>query len=554
MFEQLNMKQAVNRTAGPLGIIGAVGGFVSDVMAPLGNFAPWVAALSFVVFVGTIVAFFRMRQQPGVQIGETVMPALMVLAAGSTILFALWGVMLANGPEEGYLADNVDGIAQLQASILGLEEDIAEIQETVDDTAVQVDAIATSQSQSQETGEEIQETVGDTAVQVDAIATAQAQGFADIQDAFASLIANQTLVDDPQTPQEWYSNARIYQLRGDTANAITAYEGYFEFGLDYVDPYYEYINLLKATEGVARTRQIINDQLNANTASQTLDLMAALLLDSKEELVERLELLANRAPAFGPVFYELGQAYTSQLRENFTQNLLDKQNDAVTTLVELEESQQFSAFYIDKSLAQENLTDIQEAYASFQNASAFDLFFIPFYSYEGLTITVVLPEANVQELRFSLNEPNPVNSTGSSNFGGNNVPNSTIGPIPLEKGMHTLYIQYTDATGVDSEIFTYDYTVEDIVVNFNQQPFDFSANGIPVIFTLAAIDADPNELLTYNFSVNSDALDQSVQGVGQAGVINIVPVEPGDHVLYLQAVDGNGGKTAVVEFPFTVEG
>lgn len=548
MLSQLNLRQAVNRTAGPLGIIGAVGGFISDVMAPLGSLAPWVSALSFVVFLGTIVAFFRMRQQPGVQVGETLMPAVMVLAAGSTVIFAVWAAVIARGPERGYLAENVDGIAQIQASLLNIEEDIAEIQETTAQTAEQVDAVATVAS-------DTQDTVEDTAVEVEQIATAQAQGFSDIQTAFETLIANQTLVENPETPQEWYSNARIYQLRGDTANAIASYEGYFEFGLDFVDPYYEYINLMTATQGIARTRQVVNDQLNERTDSFTLDMMAALLLDSNEETAARLEQLAQRAPQYGPVFYELGQTYTSQLRANFTQNLLEKQDTAVTTLFELEENQLFSNFYIDKSRAQENLGEIQAAYDSYQNATAFDLFFLPFYSYNGLTITVVLPEGNVQELRFSLDDPNPVNSTGSTSFGGQNIPNASIGPIPLEKGDHTLYVQYTDATGVDSEIYTYEYTVSDIVVNFNQQPFDFSTNGIPVIFTMAIVDAaDPNGLYKYNYSLNSPALDQSVDGVAQAGVIQISPVEPGDHVLYLQAVAPDGTETEVVEYKFTVEG
>ena len=540
MLDQLNFRQAFNKSAAPLGIIGAVGGFISDVMAPLAAIAPWVAGLSFLVFIGTVVSYLRMRQKPGIQIGETLMPAVMVIAAGSTIIFALWGALIANGPDNGYLAENIDPIAQLQASVLGLEEDIAEIQETTNEI--------------QETTEEIQENVADTAVQIEEIATTQADGFANIQEAFAVLIENQTLVDNPQTPQEWYSNARIYQLRGDTANAIAAYEGYFDYELDYVDPYYEYTNLLKSTEGIARTRQIINDQLNQQPDSLTLDLMAALLLDTYSETSSRLELLAQRAPDYGPVFYELGEAYTSQLRENLTQNLIDQQDVAFSTLFALEENQQFSSYFIDKSLAQEILDESQGNYDLFQNVTMLELDFISFISYEGITISVILPENNIQELRFSLDDPNPTNATGSSTIGGVARPNSNIGPIPLEMGEHTLYVQYTDATGVDSEIFTFDYVVDEIVVNYTQQPFDFSSNGIPVIFTLATITAGPDDILTYKYSLDAPTLDQSVIGVGQAGVVQFNPVEPGEHTLYLQAVDGNGEETAVVEYQFTVDG
>lgn len=546
MLEEMKLRNTMTRTAGPLGIIGAVGGFVSDVMAPLGSFAPWVAALSFVVFLGTVITYIAMMRRPGKEAGESVMPAVMVIAAGSTVIFTGWAVLFANGPENGYLAENVEPIAQIQATLLGLEEDIAEIQETTAETADNVEAIATVQSEAQETAE-------DTAVQVNAIATAQAQGFADIQAAFESLQAGQSIVENPTTPQEWYSNARIYQLRGDTANAIAAYEGYFEFQLEYIDPYLEYTNLLKATEGVARTRELINDQLARQPDSASLDLIAATLLESNDERLVRLETLTQRAPNFGPAFYQLGQAYTSALRADFTQNFLDRQTAAFTTLFSLEEQQLYSRYYIDKALAQENLADAQVALESFAGVGGMALDFLSFYTYEGVTIVVILPEGNVQEIRFSLDNPEPTFSTGSQTIGSQSFANTTIGPIPLEKGPHTLYIQYTDATGVESEVYTYEYVVEDIVINFTQQPFDFATNGIPAIFTMAVVDGLPNELYTYNYSIDSQALDQSVQGVGQAGVIETGPFEPGDYTLYVQAVAPDGTETAVVMFPFTIE-
>ena len=538
-------RNVIGRTAGPLGAIAAIGGFISDVLAPLGSFAPWVAVLSLLIFVGTAVTFYGMRKRPGMESGESVMPAVLVISLGSAVIFGVWSLIFANGPENGYLAENVEPIAQIQASLFNLEEDIAEIQETTAETAENVEAIATVQS-------DVQETTEETAGNVEAIATAQAQGFADIQAAFASLQASQTLVENPATPQEWYSNARIYQLRGDTANAIAAYEGYFEFGLEYVDPYLEYTNLLKATEGIARTRQIVSDMLNTYPDSKTLDMVLGSLFDLPEERLPRLEALAQRAPDYAPVFYELGQEYTSALRANYTQNLRDQQAQAFETLFALEEQQRYSSFFIDKSRAQENLDEAMIALESYASAGFLELDFLTFYSHDGLMVVVILPEGNVQDLRFSLDDPEPKNSTGSTAIGSQSVANSTIGPIPLVKGDHTLYIQYTDVTGVESDIFTFEYTIDDIVINYQQQPFDFSANGIPVIFTMAVVESNPDALYTYNYSLDSDALDQSVQGLGQAGVINLVPVEPGEHALHVQAV-GASGETNVIEFPFTVE-
>ncbi|MFQ5436123.1 MAG: hypothetical protein ACE5FD_14720, partial [Anaerolineae bacterium] len=166
------LRNVIGRTAGPLGAIAAIGGFISDVMAPLGNIAPWVAVLSFLIFLGTLAAFYGMKKRPGMEPGESIMPAVLVISAGSTLIFGVWSLILANGPENGYLADNIEPIAQIQASLLNLEEDVAEIKETTAETAENVETIATVQS-------DIQETTEETGEQVNAIATAQAQGFAD---------------------------------------------------------------------------------------------------------------------------------------------------------------------------------------------------------------------------------------------------------------------------------------------------------------------------------------------------------------------------------------
>ncbi|MCP4425298.1 MAG: hypothetical protein GY803_12455, partial [Chloroflexi bacterium] len=383
------MRNVIGRTAKPLGAIATVAGFISDVLAPLGNIATWVAILSLLIFLGTAVAFWGMRKRAGMEAGESIMPAILVISAGATLIFSVWSIILANGPEKGFLADNIEPIARIQASLLNLEEDVAEIKETTAETAVQVEAIATTQT-------EIQETTGDTAENVETIATAQAQGFADIQAAFASLQAGQTLVDDPSTPQEWYSNARIYQLRGDTANAITAYEGYFTFGLEYVDPVLEYTNLLKATEGIARTRQIVSDMLNAQPNSKTLDMVLGALFDLPEERLPRLEALAQRAPDYAPVFYALGQEYTRGLRATYTQNLRDQQSEAFNMLFQLEEIQLYSSHFIDKSRAQEDLADAAVSLEEYANAGFLELDFISFYAHEGLTVIVIMPEANWQ--------------------------------------------------------------------------------------------------------------------------------------------------------------
>lgn len=541
-------RKMAERAAGPLGIIGTVAGFVGDVLAPLGNFAPWVSLLSLVAFCISVGIYIGMRRRIGQEAGETIMPGIIVISAGSTIIFALWAVIFAAGPDNGYLADNIEPIAKLQAQILNLQEDVTEIKQTTQETAENVEALATAQAESAETSE-------NTAQNVEAMATAQAAGFADIQSAFADLQAGQTLVADPQTPQEWYSNARIYQLKGDTAKAVAAYEGYLPFALEYIDPLEQYVDLLKSTEGIARTRQIMSDWFNQQPDNKALELIVAQLQDFPEERMARLNDLAQRAPDFAPVFYALGQEHSTLLRQSFTQAEVEAQAEAFGKLLELETNQVYSRYFIDKERAQENLTTAKTLMESYSIVAGRGIEFLPYFAYDGLHLTAMLPDANAQQLLFSLDDPNPTNDNGKITAGTFTTVNTQIGPIPLEIGKHSVYVRYLDANGVMSDVVEYAYEVKDITVNFNQMPFDFSTNGIPGMFNVFVTNApsDSIEMYTYYYSLDSDSLDQQVQGLGMSGLIQIAPLEKGEHVLYLQAADPDGKKTEVVEFAFTVQ-
>src|SRR3990172_351510 len=274
-MEQL--RKAILRAAAPVSLIGAVGGFVGDIIAPLGNFAPWITLISLAFTVVTLFGFLALRRKQGALAWDSPVAGVMLVAGASTAV------------------------------------------------------------------------------------TAQAQGFADIQSAFAALQAGEgTLVANPATPQEWYSNARLYQLRGDTANAIKSYEGYFTFNLEFVDPFQQYVALLKATEGIARARQIIGDRLNARPDSLTLELTLAQMLDTPQERLERLTALAARAPHYGPVFYALGDEYPRAIGATATQDLLQKQSDAFNTMLKLEEQQLFTRYYIDKAAAEARLENARK--------------------------------------------------------------------------------------------------------------------------------------------------------------------------------------------------
>ncbi|HEU0294725.1 MAG TPA: hypothetical protein VFR47_18435 [Anaerolineales bacterium] len=521
------LRKAVTRAATPVSIIGAVGGFIGDIVAPLGNFAPWVALVSLLFTMIGLFGFLSLRRKQGALAWDSPVAGGLLIAAASTLIFGGWSVIFAAGPERGYLAENVAPIAEMQAQLLNLQEDVTQIKETT----------------------------GETATQVAAMATAQAEGFADIQEAFAALqMGEGTLVEHPTTPQEWYSNARLYQLRGDTANAIKSYEGYLQFNLEYVDPLIEYSALLKATEGIARTRQIMMEMLNAQPDNLSLDLAVARLLDTPEERLERFTALSKRAPQYGPVFAELGDEYTRAIGATPTQDLIQKQTDAFTTLFKLEEGQLFTRYYIDKLLAEERLESARktlDAFASAQTAFSKTEIQITQY-YNGTQFVFIFAEVgSAQKILFSIDDPEPKTDAGRNASG---FANSFISPILLPVGEHTIYFQYIDANGSASEVYNKTFKVDPITVIFQQLPTDFSTNTIPGTFTVGILGEkiEDAKAYTYKYSLDDDSLSETLEGFAM-GTIQVTGLTTGEHTLYIQATGADGKQTDVVEFPFTVK-
>lgn len=153
------VRKLFNRMLGPLGIIAAVGGFVGDVLQPLLDLAPWVAGVSFMVFVGSTVALFAYRRTADVELAESLTPAIMVLSAGSTIIFAGYSLLFMNAPDRGYIADNVQPVAELQNTLFGLEAQLEDIRETTERTEDLAEEIAAGQSETDAAIDQVGQTV-----------------------------------------------------------------------------------------------------------------------------------------------------------------------------------------------------------------------------------------------------------------------------------------------------------------------------------------------------------------------------------------------------------
>jgi tetratricopeptide (TPR) repeat protein len=516
--------RSLTKAAAPVALIGAAGGFISDVLLPLGNFATLMFFFTGIVTVLLYGLLYYLFQKRNDDIWDTIPAGVFLAAFAASMIFGIWSMLLQLAPEKGYIASNVEPIAQIQASLLNLEEDVEAIKQTTE-----------------------------------AIATQQAEGFASLEEALANIQSGQqVIIESPTQPQEWYNNARVYTLRGDSVNAIAAYEGYFasDSNLEFVDPYEDYIALLLATQGISRARDIIGDITSRNPDNVTSQLMLASMLDSVDERIPVLEDIVRRNPQYGPGYYYLGLELDRKLRESVTNDLLQKQTTAYSTLISLEEeSQLFSLFYIDKLVAQEHVAAArfqQEAYQ--QAVDVFSNAGVEVYVYsEGVQFIIIFPETDGQDLFYSIDNPDPNTSTGKVSAGGQEFLQQSVGPINVPVGEHIFYFRYIDKNGVESEIFEHPFEVPPIIVIFTGSPPDFSTGNVTGSFVFQIPYTDTSANYTFEYSLDDPSLDTSVTGFAIT-TAEYDSLEPGEHTLYVRATPLGGTPTEVVEFMFTVDG
>ncbi|MBK8551708.1 MAG: hypothetical protein IPL53_11850 [Ignavibacteria bacterium] len=213
MFKDFFKKSLV-----PMSLIGSVGAFIGDVLKPFADFG-WIFLLISVAgaaIFGIVLLHFKRKE------GQIVHRQKFVAGFLFFLIFAvMWAVYIPiskAGPAQGYLADNIDAISMLQRDVLKIGEDVTEIKGDVKKIDSKLDNITAK------------------ITQVD---------------------LNGGIISDPRTPQEWYSNAVLYKLKGMNEDAIKAFEKFFNFNIIYIDPYLQYIEVAKNVKG----QEYLNDFL-----------------------------------------------------------------------------------------------------------------------------------------------------------------------------------------------------------------------------------------------------------------------------------------------------
>jgi hypothetical protein len=179
-----------------------------------------------------------------------------------------------------------------------------------------------------------------------------------ISKGFEELARQGIINQAPKTPEEYYSNARIYELRGDYGNARRMYMEYFRFELDFVDPHIRFQTFLKVQEGREGAREAY-EYLKKNSKG-IVTRFASLLLQDRETRINRFLDFSQNNPDFAPVYYELSREYSDARLPG--RGLEDRRLEKkyLEKFLAAHKNGYFVRWFIDKTVVAECLADAEK--------------------------------------------------------------------------------------------------------------------------------------------------------------------------------------------------
>ncbi len=282
---------------------------------------------------------------------------------------------------------------------------------------------------------------------------------------FEALQKQGGLIPQPSTPQEYYHNARVYELNGDYVNARKSYGQYLNFGLPFIDPHMEYQAMLKAQEGKAATAEIYRSLLlkDHNLAVE----FASILLLDRQQAIERLKELIIRNPDFAPAYYELSKDYSQERlgRQTLSERALEKAY--LKDFVRLDSTGYYLKYFLDKTVAAQQEQDAQVRLKALESLAQ-DVIKSPLavsgmLTNDGWIINFDIEESP-KEILYKLDSDKEFKSTGFTSNTYRDVRLSQARPYiaagHLSRGRHVITVKYLDLKGQENGPYTLVFDTE----------------------------------------------------------------------------------------------
>ncbi|HKX12761.1 MAG TPA: tetratricopeptide repeat protein, partial [bacterium] len=401
-------------------------------------------------------------------------------------------------PKEGVSASMVPAIASLQQSVLKIGQDVSEVKGSV----------------------------------------------GRIEEKIDQLLQGGVVVSNPKTPEEFYANARLYEVKGNTGEAIKSYEKFLELAPDYIDAHQAYQTLLNTTQGVEVTRARYAELLAKYPDNAVVKLAALRVSPDRDQRLSQLLALAAKHPRVGPIHYELAQEYLRAGPGNVTIEEMKAGKEAFERFKQADEKGTVKPYYVDK----------KELAAVYKKKEEYDKMVTAFYGWmmekpvdfkvtllpnSLVDVTIIPKEVRIKKIFYSIDDPNPTIDTGVSQvkdpMTGELTPNIQVtGKLGL--GKHVLYAKYVNSQGQESPVYSFPFEATPISATVDGMPGDLGSSAKNYLVSFQSNDGKDYEIF-YGIDKEPDVKSPDMQ-------LNLQGITAGPHQLSYYGLSG-GQKTDV---------
>ncbi len=427
--QAVSMKANIRKYSTAFAVLSSVGGFVGDVLQPLGPVLLYTSVLSATAAVALTAFKSRVSARAHVAAGFL----WIWFACSGAFVTGQWAL---GATSNGLAADVIPGVSQFQDR-LGL------VQQRMDEVYAQTTEINEKTARIESSVSEINEGIRDLG-------------------QLGGIIA------DPQTPEQWYSNAKFYELKGDFGNARRSYLRCLQNMPEKIDAHLTFVQFLKAQEGRVGAREVYLP-IARRSPGVGSSVALAVLLPPDDQATALEQIIVDEAiPA--PVLFLIAERYSADRLG--TQSLVDKGRELkwLDLFVAAVEDAQYLRYFSDQALAAQWSESAKTRLAKLKATTSTEILANPIQlsiqtSDSTIMVNLSIAESSVDVL-WRQNESEEFRSTGLMNYinpdTGRRMPKTTI-QLPIQDGDVQLEVMYLTPMGHEMGPFDLSFNALELV-------------------------------------------------------------------------------------------
>jgi hypothetical protein len=251
-MEKKNLKEIFQPALKFAGVLGTVGGFVGDVLSPLGPVLDYLLYLSIFALIISLVLFLLL---------PAAKKNLFKTASLTSLFFALiFGVFgqLNKETDNGFMGDNLEFISEFQSSLNIIDAKLDKISDQIEVVDEKLDSV----------DEKI-----DT-------------GFENLSE----LIKTSNPIQNPSSPKDFLVNAYLYKNGGDLNKAESSFNSFFEITGSYkIDVLSDFIDVLRNNKGKNFVKSYF--QTRENIDDEVFTLFKTINISDKKDILNDIQKL-----------------------------------------------------------------------------------------------------------------------------------------------------------------------------------------------------------------------------------------------------------------------